>query len=277
LEELPDVNLANNTARVSIFAEAETTTDYTLDASASTNTANEGGEVTFSFSLSADGVTESGRLTITASDAWADPKPGASFVVVDGDTMSVAVGDSVKVEDDPEGFPEGTTRITYVYPAGFSGGVRYDGSLTLKAGQNNTSADKAQARASVRFEAFVPGNDDPNPADDVVEVFVDIEDTGTAVAPDPGEEIPQVFRLHANYPNPFNPETTIRFDVKERARVRLQVFNLLGQAVETLVDEVLAPGTYQAVFDARGLPTGSYFYRLEAGGFSETKPMVLLK
>ena len=89
--------------------------------------------------------------------------------------------------------------------------------------------------------------------------------------------MPAAFRLHGNYPNPFNPETTIRFDLKERARVRLQVFNVLGQTVATLVDEEMATGTYRAVFDAKGLPSGSYFYRLEAGPFSETRLMVLLK
>ena len=89
--------------------------------------------------------------------------------------------------------------------------------------------------------------------------------------------MPQAFRLHANYPNPFNPETTIRFDLKERARVRLQVFNALGQVIETLVDEDLASGSYRSVFDAQGFPSGTYFYRITAGSFSETRPMILLK
>ena len=59
--------------------------------------------------------------------------------------------------------------------------------------------------------------------------------------------------------------------------MRLQVFNALGQVVETLVDEEMATGSYRSVFDARGLPSGTYFYRITAGSFSETRPMILLK
>ena len=89
--------------------------------------------------------------------------------------------------------------------------------------------------------------------------------------------VPTAFALHANYPNPFNPETTIRFDVAEAAQVRLAIFDALGRMVATLVDEELAPGSHQALFDGENLPSGTYFYRLEAGAFSQTKPMVLLK
>lgn len=90
-------------------------------------------------------------------------------------------------------------------------------------------------------------------------------------------EVPAAFALHGNYPNPFNPQTTIRFDVAEAAQVRLTVFDALGRAVATLVDEPLLPGTHEAVFDARNLPSGSYFYRLEAGTYSQARPMMLLK
>ena len=134
----------------------------------------------------------------------------------------------------------------------------------------------ARKTFSVSFEASTPGNDDPNTDDDIIEILVNIDALATAI--EEGEDgVPEAFRLHSNYPNPFTPETTIRFDVKERARVRLQIVNVLGQVVATLVDEERATGTYRAVFEARGLPSGSYFYRLEAGAFSETRLMVLLK
>ena len=264
-----DLNPENNIAVVKTVV-VGTTIDFTIDASASVNSANVGDEVKFNFSCTAKQPAERCQVTGTANSAWASPTLQGTFVIADGDTMAVAEGDSMIVEVDPEGFPAGTTRITYTFNGGYTeGGETYMGTFTLKA-------DKANPAASVSFEASTPGNDDPNTDDDIIEILVNIDALATAIEEDE-VGVPEAFRLHSNYPNPFNPETTIRFDVKERARVRLQVFNVLGQVVATLVDEERATGTYRAVFEARGLPSGSYFYRLEAGAFSETRLMVLLK
>lgn len=105
------------------------------------------------------------------------------------------------------------------------------------------------------------------------------EPVETAVVTSAGDEtvMPSSFALHGNYPNPFNPETVIRFDVSARAHVRVDVLNPLGQLVERLVDEPHAPGAYSAVFEALDLPSGTYFYRMTAGGFTETRPMVVLR
>jgi len=89
--------------------------------------------------------------------------------------------------------------------------------------------------------------------------------------------IPVSHSLHQNYPNPFNPATEIRFSVPERSRVGLGVYNMLGQRVSMLVDETLEAGNYTVRFDASGLSSGMYFYRLEAGGFTEERKMLLLK
>jgi hypothetical protein len=90
-------------------------------------------------------------------------------------------------------------------------------------------------------------------------------------------EIPQKFALYQNYPNPFNPSTTISYDLPERSRVKLSIYNLLGQEVATLVNAEQEPGRYDVKFDASGLPSGIYFYRLEAGRFIEQKKMILIK
>lgn len=106
---------------------------------------------------------------------------------------------------------------------------------------------------------------------------IGIIDGASAVVVEDGTELPNAFALHPNYPNPFNPETTIQFEVKERTHVRLTVFNVLGQQVAVLVNEELATGSYRRAFSAQNVPSGSYFYRMEAGDFVATRPMVLVK
>jgi hypothetical protein len=88
---------------------------------------------------------------------------------------------------------------------------------------------------------------------------------------------PVAYKLAQNYPNPFNPSTKIRYTIPENARVTLKVFNILGQEVATLVNEHEVAGNYVALFEANELATGVYFYRLEAGKFTDVKKMLLLK
>lgn len=90
-------------------------------------------------------------------------------------------------------------------------------------------------------------------------------------------EIPSGFTLGQNYPNPFNPSTTIKFSILQRGLVKLSVFNLLGQEVTTLVNEKMETGSYETVFNASNLPSGTYFYKLLVGASIEVKRMLLLK
>ncbi len=99
----------------------------------------------------------------------------------------------------------------------------------------------------------------------------------TGVAGNPKTDIPTTFALYQNYPNPFNPVTTIRFDVPRRSHVKLSVFNAKGQLVATLVDAEMEAGHKGVSWNAAGLPSGVYLYRLEADGFSQTRQMVLVK
>ncbi|MBU0507870.1 T9SS type A sorting domain-containing protein, partial [bacterium] len=89
--------------------------------------------------------------------------------------------------------------------------------------------------------------------------------------------LPTEFALAQNYPNPFNPSTEIRFALPVTAEVRLAVFNLLGQEMAVLAQGTLPAGVYARSFDASELPAGVYFYRLEAGSFTDIKKMMLLK
>jgi hypothetical protein len=88
---------------------------------------------------------------------------------------------------------------------------------------------------------------------------------------------PKTFLLEQNYPNPFNPSTTIRYQLPVASEVKLEVYDVLGKKVATLVNERQSAGSYQFVWNASGLSSGTYFYRLQAGGFVETKKMILVK
>jgi hypothetical protein len=90
-------------------------------------------------------------------------------------------------------------------------------------------------------------------------------------------EIPVGFILAQNYPNPFNPSTTIRYGLPSRSHVTLTVFNTLGQQAATLVEGEQEGGVYEAVFDASGLASGVYLYRLQAGGFIQVRKLMVLR
>lgn len=89
---------------------------------------------------------------------------------------------------------------------------------------------------------------------------------------------PVSFELYQNYPNAFNPVTVIRFSVPERTNVKLEIYTVLGELVKTLIDNVYYDGgRYEIEFDGRGLSSGVYIYRLQAGSFVSSKKMLLLK
>lgn len=90
-------------------------------------------------------------------------------------------------------------------------------------------------------------------------------------------EIPKDFALNQNYPNPFNPVTKIRFSIPKSSGVKITIYDALGKEIENIVNEFLKPGTYEADWDASGIPSGTYFYRITSGEFSQTKKMILVK
>lgn len=136
--------------------------------------------------------------------------------------------------------------------------------LTIAYRENGAKLDKI----SISDYAFAPedrGEDAANVCDP------------TATGVEDARTVPNDYALEQNYPNPFNPSTTIRYDLPEAAFVRVVVYDTLGREVQRLVDGLQLVGTHEVTFEAAGLPSGVYVYRLETDSFSRTRPMVLMK
>jgi hypothetical protein len=122
--------------------------------------------------------------------------------------------------------------------------------------------------------------DGPAPEGEVEDYMVHVEEDVATAVEDGG--VPEKFALHDAVPNPFNPQTTLSFSLPTASHVKLAVYDVGGRLVTTLVDENRTPGVHHVVWDGRDakqrrVASGVYFYAIEAGGFTETKRMVLVK
>ena len=144
---------------------------------------------------------------------------------------------------------------------GNGGGTVTDGSTSIRATLGQTLIGRASNPSNISSVGFWYQS---------LDFITIVEEVET-------EFIPKEFRLEQNYPNPFNPSTTIEFALPRQAEVTLQIFDLLGRAVTTLVDDELGAGSYKLTFEAEDLPSGIYFYRLQAGDFIKTRKFTLLK
>ena len=103
-----------------------------------------------------------------------------------------------------------------------------------------------------------------------------VKDNPTGVN-EPVSAQPSRYELDQNFPNPFNPTTNIRYSIRNTSKVTLKVFDILGREVQTLVNTVQTPGQYTVSFNAQNLASGIYFYQINAGKFTATKKLMLLK
>lgn len=126
----------------------------------------------------------------------------------------------------------------------------------------------AQSRVYITGQCLGSGTSDD---------YVTIKYSQTVGIQNVSSEIPDKFSLSQNYPNPFNPVTHFEFAIADFGFVTLKVYDIMGREIETIVSENLQAGVYKADFDGSTLTSGAYFYRLQAGGFIETKRMLLLK
>ncbi|TLY29751.1 MAG: T9SS type A sorting domain-containing protein, partial [Ignavibacteria bacterium] len=133
--------------------------------------------------------------------------------------------------------------------------VTQAGKLVLSSSSAATSAN--------RVIISLTGETPPPPPEDVMSV-------GSG-------ETPRQYALAQNFPNPFNPTTAIQFDLPRAGHATLKVYNTLGEEVASLVGGDLPAGSFQAVWNASGMPSGTYFYRLISGDFSQIRKLVLMK
>jgi len=160
----------------------------------------------------------------------------------------------------------GHNRAGYLFSADLTEATKFDSAaIDLKIQTRDAAGNTTEWLLE---PAFVVGN------------FVLV--TGIDNPAGPAIGLPREFALYHNYPNPFNPSTTITFDLPRSENVQLRIFNLLGQVVNTLVDGPLKAGSHQINWDARdrsgiSVASGIYFYRIEAGNFVATRKMLLMQ
>ena len=151
-----------------------------------------------------------------------------------------------------------------------------DGSFFIDLNGQNASWGNAAAMNN-NGSIFIAGNTLNNRRVNVFSLLKLNNNSSPLVSIKDDSNIASSFKLHQNYPNPFNPTTSISYTIKEYSNVRLEVFNLLGERVSTLVNKVQNTGRYSYQFDSSGLTSGTYIYRLIANGSVASKKMIILK
>jgi hypothetical protein len=172
--------------------------------------------------------------------------------VLDGDDSAVSDSGYIYMNPDPNTEPTQEEALASFYWAGNNGWDRF------RIGCNNAcwvAYDEIKIAAN----------------------YLDLNKGPDGIFTSPVGNLPYKFALEQNYPNPFNPTTTISYNVPTASDVKIAVFDVLGQEITTLVNEQKMPGTYQASFDASNLTSGVYFYQMQAGSFSETRKMMLVR
>jgi hypothetical protein len=208
-------------------------------------TVNGGGSWFTDYSL---GTGSNTAFTWCASGTdGADPFMGI-WVSTDGDSISLRLGGAIG------------NLGTYVY----------------KRNSNNASTSVAPTcivynpsagvnRAAFSYAGFGPTN-----------IYANQENLVTGIK-QTGNGVPELYTLSQNYPNPFNPKTSINFSIPKTGNVQLVVYDVMGREVAVLINNVMNSGTYNLEFDASGLASGVYMYKLASGDFTDIKKMILVK
>lgn len=213
------------------------------------------------FTFPANTVIESKGYAVISSDtvAFKSRHPGIAFVKTQAVFGLQGSGDQVRIYNE-----EGMLIDSLRYNDKAPWPVEADGlGKTLELIDWTTDNNVGESWAASLTDGGTPGRKN-----------------GTAVSAEEEEEedeLPESISLNQNYPNPFNPTTQITFNLPKAAEVNLTVYTMLGQKVQTLISNRLNAGDHSIRFDASGLSSGVYMYRLQSGNFVSTKKMILLK
>ena len=157
--------------------------------------------------------------------------------------------------------------------------IESSGNLTLNAwinGQLILTGDINNADERLLSGHLALGFERGNMVDGIIDnVYIDFNPYITDVKEI--ASLPEIFMLYQNYPNPFNPSTTIQYQIPKTDNVSLKVYDILGNEIAVLVNEIKTAGIYKSIFNSKNLSSGIYFYRLQTSSFSETKKLLLIK
>ncbi len=173
-----------------------------------------------------------------------------------------------------QGTDHGTAAPVFLFGEPVKGGIvgNHPSLADLEQGDLKHSIDYRQIYASL-LEQWLAGD----PSAVLGETFSQLPLFNVSTTVQTGSAIPEDFFLAQNYPNPFNPQTTIGYAIPHPAHVRLEILNTLGQRIAVLIDQKQNAGKHQATWISNGHPSGTYFFRINSGGFQQTKRMTLLK
>jgi plastocyanin len=173
------------------------------------------------------------------------------------DTISAAVGDT----------------INWVW----TGGIHTTTSTTIPTGALTWNAALDLTHTSFRYVISIPGTYNYQCNLHFLLGMVGVIQASPIGIEPVSSNVPGKYELYQNFPNPFNPSTTIQFDIAERVPVDISIYDMRGAKIATLVSEQLSAGSYKVTWDGSSGPSGAYFIRFSAGSFTQTKKMVLIK
>ncbi len=196
--------------------------------------------------------------------------------VLSSDTLKLALKAPAACDSLELAFTDAATRLSHCWLTAAEG--LFDGQWhTLRLPLSRFAPDSGFAAGSVDlFSCFIRSRL-PGAEILLADIWIGQPGAGLVSGIEHREVLVAGYRLEQNYPNPFNPLTTIAYRLPQRGRVRLDIYNLLGERVATLVDAMQEAGAWQLHWDARRFASGSYYYRLQVNDFVQTRKMVLIK